>query len=192
MTILKKVVGSEKKAGLETDVLHRFTDVRGSKEGIITAGTRLFQHIYGDKDESLGRLRFLAYNKMVAKSNANPARLPPTIGSATEHILRAYLQFHNWVMLDTRSKNPEDYGWSTTEENVFEPVSSMHQIAPDSLLKFVCCQCSMETEEPCSGRCSCRKYGFHCLPACGNCHGLGCTNSVSNEAGGQLDNIDER
>ena len=56
-------------------------------------------------------MRFLAYNKMVVKKSFKLNRLPPTIASATEQILRAYLQYHNWVMLSADSLNPLDYGW---------------------------------------------------------------------------------
>jgi hypothetical protein len=47
---------------------------------------------------------------MIAKKNLSPARMPPTTASSTEYVLRAYLQYHNWVMLDTSSRDPLDYG----------------------------------------------------------------------------------
>ena len=72
--------------------------------------------LYGDKSKSFDRLRFLSYNRMIAKKTLNPARLPPTTSAATEHILRAYLQYHNWAMLNTTSLNPCDYGWEWTSE----------------------------------------------------------------------------
>ena len=56
--------------------------------------------------KTLSGLRFLVYNKMVAKNILNPNRLLPTIASATEHILRVYPQYHNWVMLNAESLNP--------------------------------------------------------------------------------------
>ena len=30
---------------------------------------------------------------------------------------------------------------------------------------------------PILNKCFCKKYGFKCLPACGQCHGAGCTNA---------------
>ena len=94
--------------------------VRESKEKIIEAGLCFLQYIYGDKKKTLSALRFLAYNRMVAKKSLNPNRLPPTIASATEHILRAYLQYHNWVMLDADSLNPLDYGWKSAPGGTYE------------------------------------------------------------------------
>ena len=47
---------------------------------------------------------------MVPKNSLHPNRLPLTIAAATEHILGAYLQYHNWVMLNAESLNPLDYG----------------------------------------------------------------------------------
>ena len=56
------------------------------------AGLSLFQHIYGDKTKALETLRFLSYSRMIAKKKLYPSRLPPSTSSATEHILRSYLQ----------------------------------------------------------------------------------------------------
>ena len=52
------------------------------------------------------------------KKSLNPNRLPPTIASATEHILRAYLQYHNWVMVNAESLNSLDYGWKLAPSTV--------------------------------------------------------------------------
>ena len=79
--------------------------LRVSTNEVIEAGLSLFQHIYGDKTKALETLRFLSYSRMIAKKKLNPSRLPPATSSATEHILRSYLQYHNWVTLDTASLN---------------------------------------------------------------------------------------
>ena len=86
--------------------------LRVSTNEVIEAGLSLFQHIYGDKTKALETLRFLSYSRMqmIAKK-LNPSRLPPSTSSATKHILRSYLQYHNWVTLDTASLNPLHYGW---------------------------------------------------------------------------------
>ena len=101
------------------------------------------------RKKTLSGLRFLVYyNRMVAKKSLNPNRLPPTIASATEYILKAYLRFHNWVMINAESLNPLDYGWKLAPGGTYESVATKAMIAPESIL-----------------RCSCRKYGFNCLPA---------------------------
>ena len=113
----------------------------------------------------------------MAKRSLIPSRIPPTEAAATEHVLRAYLQYHNWVMLDTGSLNPLEYGWEHTREGHFTPTSTKAAMAPTALLNLICCNCSVDVEKPCSKRCSCRRYGFTCLPACGNCNGVSCSNA---------------
>ena len=97
---------------------------------------------------------------MVAKNSLIPNRLPPTIAAATEHILRVYLQYRNWVMLNAESRNPLDYGWKLAPGGTYEPV-----------LDLICCSVDMEqlflNEENMA----------QFLPACGRCHGVNCTNA---------------
>ena len=91
----------------------------------------------------------MVYNKMEAENSLNPNRLPPTIVAATKHILRAYL-------LNAESLNPLDYGWKLAPGGTYKPVATKAMIAQEQLCLTL--------------RCSCRKYGFNCLPACGPCH----------------------
>ena len=98
--ILKKAVSFHEEGHLAS-----LLSVRVSTNEVIEAGLSLFQHIYGDKTKALETLRFLSYSRMIAKKKLNPSRLPPATSSATEHILRSYLQYHNWVTLDTASLN---------------------------------------------------------------------------------------
>ena len=93
----------------------------------------------------------------MAKRSLIPSRIPPTEAAATEHVLRAYLQYHNWVMLDTGSLNPLEYGWELTREGHFTPTSTKAAMAPTALLNLICCNCSVDVEKPCSKRCSCRR-----------------------------------
>ena len=86
---------------------------------------------------------------MVAKKSLNPKRLPPTIASATEHILRAYLRFHNWVMLNAESLNLPDYGWKLAPGGTYEPTATKAMIAPESILDLIYCNCSVDMEQPC-------------------------------------------
>ena len=83
--------------------------VRVSTNEVIAAGLSLFQNIYGDKTKALKTLRFLSYSRMIAKKKHNPSMLPPATSSATEHILRSYIQYHNWLTLDTASLNSLHY-----------------------------------------------------------------------------------
>ena len=170
---------SEKTAKIyEEGHLAPLLSVREPINDIIEAGLFLFQNIYGNMKEALETLRFLSYSRMAKKKKLNPSRLPPATPSATEHILRSYLQYHNWVTLNTASLNPLDYGWELSSEGQYRPIPSKAPIAPEALLNLICCSCSVDVEEPRhTNKCSCLKYGFKCLPACGQCHGVGCTNS---------------
>ena len=46
--------------------------------------------------------------------------------------------------------------------------------APSETLNVICCSC---TKYCCTNRYTCRKYGMHCTPVCGECRGVSCTNS---------------
>ena len=87
--------------------------------------------------------------KMVAKNSLNPNRLPPTIVAATKHILRAYL-------LNAESLNTLDYGWKLAPGGTYEPVATKALIVQEHICLTI--------------RCSCRKYGSNCIPACGPYH----------------------
>ena len=159
--------------------LSSLLSVREPKDDIINAGLILFQHLYGNGKETLESLRFLIYSRMIAKKKKlNPSRLPPTTASATQHIFRAYLQYHNWVSLDTASLDPLDYGWEVNSKGEYQPIPSKAAIAPQGLLNLICCNCSIEVENSChNNRCSCVRFGFKCISACGQCHGVGCNNA---------------
>ena len=80
------------------------------------------------------------------------------------------------------SLNPLHYGWEMSSEGYYRPIPTKAAIAPAGMLNLICCNCSVEVENPCQYlRCSCRKYGFKCLPACGQCHGLSCTNAPTKQ-----------
>ena len=74
--------------------------------------------------------------------------------------------------------DPEDWGWITRNGEYF-PVYSKEPVASENLLKFIRCNCKLETKNPWSTNCSCRKNGLHCVAACGNCRGENCTNENS-------------
>ena len=136
------------------------------------------------------QLRYEKYNQLVTKGTFKPDKLPPTTGAAVQHALRAYLQYRDWLLLESQSLDPIEYGWAYTD--AFEPVGSLEPIAPESILKFITCKCQIHTtEESCeNNRCTCRKYGVPCIPACGKCHGLNCSNSPAQQDEKELMNVD--
>ena len=65
----------------------------------------------------------------------------------------------------------------------FEPIGSAEPIAPSEILQFISSNCQLNSEENGCGnnRCTCKRYGMKCIPACGNCHGLNCSNSAAQQ-----------
>ena len=77
---------------------------------------------------------------MSAKGVIRPERLPPTKGAAEQHSLRAYLQVVDWMLLQPRSINPENFGWMR-ENRVYSPIATDEPIAPYKLRNFISCGC---------------------------------------------------
>ena len=110
---------------------------------------------------------------MTAKSILRPESLPPTDGAATQHILRAYLQYHDWLLLGSMTLPPIEFGGMTDSNGMYAPVTTNDPIAPPELLKLTACNCKKDCR---SLQCSCRSIGVKCIVACGNCNGRKCTN----------------
>ena len=57
------------------------------------------------------------------------------------------------------------------------PISNDAGIAPDNILKVVCCKCSSDVMNPCGSKaCICRKFGLPCVDACKICNRTSCEN----------------
>ena len=62
--------------------------------------------------------------------------------------------------------------------SMLTPVLTDLDAAPESLLKFVRCNCKLSTRSPCGNNsCSCREHGLKCVAACGDCRGESCQNA---------------
>ena len=106
-----------------------------------------------------------------ASSFVAPARLPPTASATKFHSLRAYYQIITWLGLES-NLDATDWGWKI-EDNQFAPVMTAKKPAPDNLLKIVHCNCTTACT---TQRCTCRRYGLPCTPACGECQLESCIN----------------
>ena len=51
-------------------------------------------------------------SRKAAAGIIKPETLPPTDGAATQHSLRAYLQTRDWILLQSMSLDPTNYGWA--------------------------------------------------------------------------------
>jgi len=82
---------------------------------------------------------------------------------------RVYVQVQAWL---GKNLSPVEWGWIEVNNKLI-PVRMTLPAAPDRLLKIIRCCCKQNCD---SSRCTCKKYGLHCTPACGDCHGLSCSN----------------
>ena len=100
-----------------------------------------------------------------------PQNLPTTSAAARYHTLRVFLQVKQWQCLG-EGMLFEDWGWKISGNQAI-PVTTDLQVAPESLLKMIRCNCAADCAP---ARCSCRKHGLDCSPACGRCRRTACTN----------------
>ena len=117
-----------------------FFDTKATKEAVIQAGIAIFQYIYHGPDTTLGEIRYNMFSRKAVAGVIKPETLPPTKGAVAQHALHAYLQTRDWILLQSMSLNPSDYGW-TLGVHGYEPVSTVDPIAPEGLLKFTSCNC---------------------------------------------------
>lgn len=89
-----------------------FLDTEATKEAVIQAGTAIFQYIYHGPATTLSEIRYNMFSRKAAAGLIKPETLPPTEGAAAQHSLRAYLQTRDWILLQSMSLNPRDYGWT--------------------------------------------------------------------------------
>ena len=68
---------------------------------------------------------------------------------------------------------PEDWGWYADDGRLM-PLRIDQPAAPSETLNVICCSC---TKYCSTNSYTCRKYGMHCTPVCGECRGVSCTNS---------------
>ena len=89
-----------------------FLDVRAAKDEVIRSGIAIFQHIYHAPGTTLGAIRYNMFSRKAAAGMIKPETLPPTEGAAAQHSLRAYLQTRDWLLLQSMSVDPNEYGWT--------------------------------------------------------------------------------
>ena len=150
-----------------------FYNDRSSKVQILEAGIEIIQFIYKSQVTPLSMLRVNKYNKQSKAGVLKPENLPPTDGAARQHSLQAYLRLQDWLVLQSMSRDPKEYGWYLTTGGAYEPFLKTDAIAPANLLKFVSFNCSGNCT---TKRCSCKKNNVKCILACGTCHGNQCKN----------------
>ena len=121
----------------------------------------------------MGEILYMFSRKAVAGLIKPP--LPPTEGEAAQHSLCVCFQTRDWMLLQSMSVDPSEYGW-TVGIHGFEPVPTVDPMAPKELLQFTSCSCNGDCSNQ---RCSCcKKSGVRCISACRNCKGISCKNCI--------------
>ena len=102
--------------------------------------------------------RLLRWKKMrwclFTKKQAESERLPPTQAALKQAILRAHYQAMIWTndtVPNPEVPSPQDYGWNL-EDDVWVPVMTKEQPAPNVVIQLVKCGCSKSKYN--SARCS--------------------------------------
>ena len=82
-----------------------------------------------------------------------------------QHALRAYLQYRDWLLLESQSLDSRELGW--VYNGSFNLVGSNDPIAPSPILEFISCNCQVSITEECcvTSRCTCHRLGMSCIPA---------------------------
>ncbi len=75
----------------------------------------------------------------------------------------------------------------TKDENLV-PVMTDLPPALDELLRVIRCNCTTDCS---TARCSCRQHSLECSPACGQCRGIGCSNSIAADISDEDDDDDD-
>ena len=122
---------------------------------------------------------------LVCMYHIRPQTLPPTSAAARYHNVRVYLQVQQWLVVCNMKKT--DWGWMTKDENVV-PVMTLVPPTPDELLLVIRCNCKTECS---TARCSCRKHSLECSPTCGQCRGIGYSNSTATDISDEDDDDDD-
>ncbi|CAC5420603.1 unnamed protein product [Mytilus coruscus] len=137
------------------------------KGPIFKAGEHIFVALYGGLQdvETLDMLRYRIFALKL-------------------HCLRVYYQTQVWIGKGDKL-DPKDWGWHV-EDNKLLPIRAILPPAPEKLLRIVRCNCKLNCD---TKRCSCRKHGIDCSPACGECRGMNCSNTSNITEADELDDM---
>ena len=123
---------------------------------------------------------------LFSNRSAEGEKLPPTLGSLTQHIQRAHYITMIWKKADESHPNlpsPSDYEWNKDHiTNSFVPVRCSQPPAPKAVLELVKCGC----KKGCSGNCSCIKSKIQCTELCG-CINYTCSNKMIEQETSDID-----
>ena len=162
-------------------IIHQQLDVflnsSSSTDEICQAGRKLFSFMYGAPSLPLSEIRYNMYSKQTSSGVLSPEKLPPTEGASDQHSLRAYLQLQDWITLKSMSRDPTKYGYAYDSTHGYQPVTTKQEWAPKYIRDLTKCNCKTGCK---NRKCGCVSNNVPCIAACGQCHGLTCSNTKGN------------
>ena len=98
--------------------------------------------------KTLAEVRMYLYKQ----KNTSCEKIPPTIGSFYNHILRTFHQIRQWAtsggaVIDVR--DPLEYGWEENNGN-YIPAKTTNAFAPSFLVELISCNCMKCYKKSCS------------------------------------------
>ena len=108
----------------------------------------------------------VASSKLYIKSEV----LPTASAAARYHCLWVFYQVRQWMR---ESIKAYEWGWTMSNAQM-QPEYTDLGYAPDELLSQIHCKCK---KTYLTLRCTCRKHGLICTPACGQCLDISSKNS---------------
>lgn len=131
--------------------------------------------LYDRKTAStLDKIRYMMFCSKVASGTTfiQVHSLPPTSSATKYHSLRTYLQVQQWTGNDTLV--PGQWGWKIVDNQMVPPCTAHLPL----FLPSFCALSAVIASVTVTKRCTCRKQGFDCSLACGECHGIHYSNSA--------------
>jgi len=112
--------------------------------------------------QSIPAMRWHLFCKHMAESD----KLPPTIGTLKQHILRVHIQARVWGQASIAQQeflDPLQNGFYKDALGQFKPTTTEVLPAPDSIIEMVRCQCKKDCL---SQKCSCKLKNLPCTDLC--------------------------
>lgn len=157
------------------DISADFLSEKTKISEIVAAGKKAVCILYGGKvSQELDDLRYQRFTEKV-KSRTTAVQiqsLPPTEAAVYYHSLRTYYQIQTW--LGITNLDPQQFGWEL-KSNMLRAKTTDLESAPANLLSKIRCSCKGNCD---TKRCNCKKFSMKCTPACGECKGMSCLNSM--------------
>ena len=119
------------------DIDEHMDILQPSKDAVMRNVIMLFYHAPGT---ALAIIRYSMSSRKAAAELTKLETLLTTEGAAAQHSLCAYLQTHDWMLLQSMSLDPVAMDGAVGSDG-YEPISTLDPMVPEELLKFINCGC---------------------------------------------------